>query len=93
MSKIFLPLILFAVPFQVAPGENDGAVLLDSLCGSPAEDCSRQEHILSVVSKIYGPWSLVFWQVSFLCLFLRHFRFSSSGVFCQFKGCLHRMKL
>ncbi|KAL4236960.1 Asparagine synthetase domain-containing protein 1 [Mactra antiquata] len=44
---------------QVSDSESDTTVLLDLLT-----ECNTDDEILSIFSKVEGPWSFIYWQIS-----------------------------
>ncbi|KAJ8039899.1 Asparagine synthetase domain-containing protein 1 [Holothuria leucospilota] len=55
---------IFAGEIKVDDEENDGLVLLSNL-----SSCSSDGDVLSVMSKVKGPWSFIYWQEDAQSLF------------------------
>ena len=73
---------MYHVSFQIDQDENDTSVLLKTLSSHVSLNVSFAEHVLSTMSKVQGPWSFVYWQVTiivFISWWERLFFFSGVG--------------
>ena len=57
---------MYHVSFQIDQDENDTSVLLKTLSSHVNLNVSLTEHVLSTMSKVQGPWSFVYWQVTII---------------------------
>ncbi|XP_077435648.1 asparagine synthetase domain-containing protein 1 [Vanacampus margaritifer] len=73
---------------QVLPTENDAAVLLRHL-----SSCSNQADLLSVLSRIRGPWGLVYYQKSRDCLWFGRDYFGRRSLLWKFDQTLKALTL